>query len=66
MTTYTAAAKKVGIDEVPKNKEKVVQLRDRVERYDEASVCEGLLGRFPGSEAIGILKNFRDSVKSLL
>lgn len=56
----------MGIDEVSKNKEKLIQLRDRVEKYDEVSACEGILGRFPGSEVIGILKNFRESVKSLL
>ena len=63
-TTYSAVANRLGLENVPQNKTKLLEFRDKVERFDEAAVCEGLLGRFPGSQAIQILKNFKEAIKN--
>jgi len=64
-TTYSAVAEKLGI-ETSANVEKLRDLRDNVERFDEVSACGGVLGRFPGSQAMEVLKRFRESVGKLL
>jgi len=56
----------LGIDKASPNSEKLRDLRDCVERFDEAAVCQGVLGRFPGSQTMEILKRFRESVSKLL
>lgn len=56
----------MGVDSLPAKKVKLFNLKDKVQRFDEAAVCEGALGRFPASEVIGVVKNFRDAVRNLL
>lgn len=66
VTTYSAVCNKMGVDSLPAKKVKLFNLKDKVQRFDEAAVCEGALGRFPASEVIGVVKNFRDAVRNLL
>ncbi len=38
----------------------VACISDSVEHYSEISASKGALGRFPGSEMMGVIKRFRD------
>ncbi len=66
MTTYSAVANKMGLENVNPDRAKVLRLTDKVERFDEASASGGVLGRFPGSEAILMLNKFRQAVTKLM
>ena len=41
---------------------KVINLRDRVNQFDEISCASGLLGRFCGGEVIKIIQNFKNAL----
>jgi 2,3-bisphosphoglycerate-independent phosphoglycerate mutase len=64
VSTYSAIAHHLQIEKL-EEKSDLLSLNDSVERYDEISACEGSLGRFPGSELIGILKRFKEAVKDI-
>ena len=66
VTTYSAVATKLGLEEALPGREKVIEIKDKVERFNEVSACEGALGRFPGSEVFSVLKNFKKVVGSLI
>jgi 2,3-bisphosphoglycerate-independent phosphoglycerate mutase len=66
-STFSSLIENLGIDKSEsKRLQELRNLRDTVERFDEISACEGVLGRFPGSEMMGILKKFKKSVESVI
>lgn len=65
-TTYSALLENLGIEKDSKRIQELKNIRDNVEKFDEVSACEGVLGRFPGSEMMGVLKNLKKVVEGVL
>jgi Predicted phosphoglycerate mutase, AP superfamily len=66
VTTYSALANYHGLEKNSSRAELLSGFSDKVQAFNEVSACEGILGRFPASELMKILKNFRNKVEKTI